>query len=159
MAEAKKLDEKQKTGVSYIYTFYNNVVTLTNYYAQYLNLLLEYKMKFSTADLQKLEEGEQKIVTGAVQICRQTVISVFIQYQSITKALKIDDSEKDKVREQYDKIKETFIIDTQDLEDFVCLMNEVLVNNVIKNLLESNQDIISDLFDHGNTTTGNTTGK
>ena len=47
----------------------------------------------------------------------------------------------------YNKIKNSFIINRDDLEKFVVELNSILVEDIIQQLLESSEELVSGVFD------------
>lgn len=148
--------EERASAANYIITFYNEVSQLTGYYAQYFNLLMQVKEKY--ADISKMDEQEKAVLITAVQNIRYHTQTVYIQYKCIAENLNIDakeemikvklkDGEKDlTLNDLYNLVRNVFIIKVEDLENFVTLLNKILVKNVMKNLLENSQNIVESVF-------------
>ena len=51
-----------------------------------------------------------------------------------------------KLTEKYNKIKNTFVINREDLEAYVTLLNAVIVKDIIQNLLSTSQDFIGKVY-------------
>lgn len=144
------VDEKKTAAASYILKFYNDVVSLNDYYAQYLNLALELSDRYGDT-FDKASQEEKEIIARALQNVRFICHKIYVQYQSISKSL---DLAKDKyIMGDYKEIKNRFVIDRELLERFTININTVLVESVIKNLLETSQDIVSGVFDNEPTNT------
>jgi len=137
------LDEKKTTGASYIFSFYIEIQNLTDTYSNYVNLMLELEYKYKN-NIEKAEESDKNIVNQWLQMVRKSCHKCYIQYKTILPTLKIE--ENDKLNEKYLKISNCFVIDRNDLKDFVLSMNKVLVNGIIQELLVDNQDFIKDIY-------------
>lgn len=138
----KKKDESRITAASYIYQFYIEIQSLNDNYSQYLNVLLELENKYKDTD--KATDEEKQVLTQVTQLVRFSVHKTFIQYNSIMKGLKKTVNED--VKTSYEDIKRTFIINREKLEEYVITMNAVLIEDVIKKLLETTQDLLNDLY-------------
>lgn len=139
-------NERKAAGANYIISFYNDIQLLNYTFAQYYNLIIE----LETKEKEKLEDSTSNIIMQTAQNVRHYCHLVFIKYQSIIKATKLD--EDNDVKESYDKIKtkDNFIIPRDVLENFVIAVNASLVNDVIKDLLVTSQDVYNDIY--GNST-------
>jgi hypothetical protein len=138
-------DEKKSAGVSYIVDFYFNVQYLTEQYSNYLNLMLQLESQYGDAEKQEgMEENEKQLLGQWVQEVRRLVHKTYIGYATISKQLKIDTDKN--IREIYGKIKKTYIISRDELEDYVMHMHSVLVKDIIQELLTSNQDLIDGIY-------------
>lgn len=142
MTEKDKKDEKKVTAASYILQFYTEIQLLNDYYAQYVNLLLELENKYK--DTEKATDEEKAVLINATQQVRHTAIKTFIEYKSLVFALKKE--ENDDIKTSIDLIKKDFIIKRDVLEDYVIKLNAVLVDEVIKKLLETTEDILNSLY-------------
>lgn len=135
-----KVDEVKTAASSYILNFYQEVSQLTDYYSYYLNLLIELESK-QGKDLTKMEEQDKEAMRNAVQTCRLLSHKCYIHYLSITEGVK--DLKRDtKIIEMYKKINDKFIVPRETLEEFVILLNSVLVKSIMRSLLESSQAIV-----------------
>ena len=144
MAKISNIDEKKLAGASYIFSFYKEVQILTDYYAQYINFLLELKEKSKDADISKLGENEKLAVMQGVQQVRISAHKSYIQYCSIIGVLKI--GKEDKIKESYTKIKDKYIVPQSDLEIYVIELNQFLLNKIIQGLLEDSQNLIEEVY-------------
>ena len=151
MVKISNIDEKKLAGASYIFAFYKDVQTLTEYYAQYTNFLLELKSRYNELDLAKLTEEEKTAVTQTVRAVRVSVNKIYIQYISILSVLKtnIKADEKENIKSRCGKIKKNYIINEEDLEDFVIQINKFLLKGIIQSLLEDSQSIIESIYENG----------
>lgn len=140
---SSNIDEKRIAGASYIFAFYKEVQTLTDYYAQYVNFLLDIKTKHNVT-LDKLGDAEKETVAQAVQAVRASAHKSYIQYVSICGILKIDVD--DKIEESYKQVKEVYIIPEEDIKNYVVGLNQFLVKDIIKKLLEDSQDFMEQLY-------------
>ncbi len=141
-----KVDEKKLAGASYIFSFYKEIQILTDFYSQYINFLLELKERTKESDIGKLNDGDKAAVIQGVQEVRVSAHKCYIQYISIVGVLKNVAADKDKIKDSYKKIKETYIIVQADLEDYVISLNSFLLNQIIQSLLEDSQQLIEQVY-------------
>ena len=145
MVKISNIDEKKLAGASYIFSFYKEVQILTDFYAQYINFLLELKEKSKVTDVSKFEDAEKIVLIQGVQQVRISAHKCYIQYISISGVLKVND-EKDKIKDSYVKIKANYVIVESDLEDYVVNLNSFLLNKIIQSLLEDSQSFIEEVY-------------
>lgn len=145
MGEKTAISEERTTAASYILTFYQDVIYLTHNYSLYLNELTKLGMKYNTSDvLSKMEEVEKQIIIQLAQNVRYYIHKCYIQYNAVLKAAKFKEDRS--IEEIYKKLRDVLIINRHDLEKYVIAINQVLVNNVMKSLLESSQDIVENIY-------------
>ena len=145
MASKKKgrVEEQEKTtGASYIINFYNEVALLTHNYAEYLNLIEEIEYKYK--DIAKISENERSLLQTAVKSLKYYINKTFVMYKCIIETSK--QTEDKKVNALRNKIKENFIIERVVLEEYVILLNTLLIQKVMKNLLETSQEIVESIY-------------
>lgn len=138
-------DEKKVAGASYIYSFYGIVQQLTTDYANYLNLMLEIQFKYGDeTPVDKMPENERLMLIQLMHNIRFSVHKSYVQFVSMSELLKIKEFKV--LTETYTKIKTQLIINREDLDKFVIEMNKILLNDIIKTLLETTQDIVDKLY-------------
>jgi hypothetical protein len=149
MASENKTSEEKVVGASYIINFYKEVSNLTHTYAQYLNLMLEIKNKYpQNKELDVMQELDKNTMYTAIQNLRFYIIRTYIEFTAISSNIKDKPKEKEftRIKELYHNFKEKFVIQTEEVEEYTILFNSILINTVIKNLLESSQDIINNVY-------------
>lgn len=145
-----KNDERRQAGASYIINFFNDIQTLNHHYSTYLNFLLELKHKHGTSfESKSIQEDEKLALTNTVQTVRHFCHKIYILYKSMISVKEIKGDKN--LDSYYLKIKENFIIHSGDLEKFVISLNTLLVNDIIKDLLVSSQDIIGNIYTNEST--------
>lgn len=140
------MDERKLAGANYIINFFNEIQQLNHHYSLYLNYLLQLNTKYgSSPDNQNILDNEKEYLSNLTQGVRHYVHKVFIQYEALYSS--IDKLQLDtKIKEMYQKIANTYIINSNELREFVLLINKTLINDVIKDLLVSSQEILSSVF-------------
>lgn len=143
-----KPKDTKKVGISYIVTFYEEISSLNQFYSQYLNLMLEFKHKYNATISEgiSLDEEDRTRLNNALQTIRHFAHKSIVQYKALKKIIDKEKS-KDKILELYEKeIKSIYILNENRLEEFVDHLNSCLVQEVIKDLLESNQDLVAAIY-------------
>lgn len=140
-----QIDERKTAAASYILNFYQEIAALTQNYATYHNILIEIRNKYPDMDLGKLEADEKQALMVTAQTVRFHIHECYIMYQTLLPALKIPLD--DKIVEYYELIKKDYIIKIGILEKFVIIINSVLINDIIKELIDTSQFLMSDIYD------------
>lgn len=140
----KEQQEKDVAGASYILTFYNDVQLLNNNYVQYCNLLIELEAKQEV----KIGIEERQVLIQSIQTLRENIQKTYIEYTALISNIGIDkDVEKDKkLYETYKDLITKFIINRDKVGEYVRELNNFLIRNVIRNLLENSKDLITTLY-------------
>lgn len=140
----KEQQEKDVAGASYILTFYNDVQLLNNNYVQYCNLLIELEAKQEV----KIGIEERQVLIQSIQTLRENIQKTYIEYTALISNIGIDkDVEKDKkLYGTYKDLITKFIINRDKVGEYVRELNNFLIRNVIRNLLENSKDLITTLY-------------
>lgn len=144
------MQEKKVTSASYIIEFYSDVQILNGKYSVYNNYLLEIRNKYDNKEDLKLDDEDKKLLLNAVQECRYYITKTFISYVTISKVLatkkvKIRDLTTE-LKELADSINKNLIDVKEEVNDYVLLINEALLQEVIGELLETSQQIINTMY-------------
>ena len=140
----KQKEEKKQAAASYILNFYKEVLTLTEFHSQYLNLLLELEAKYQSID--KAADTEKETIKNAVQNLRYYCTKAYIQYSSISLSL---NTERNKdIEEIYTRLKNNYVLERSDVENFVILLNNFLVGDVIKDLIDNSANLVDNAFNN-----------
>ena len=141
----KQMSEQKVAASSYILQFYQDIQNLNHWLSIYHNLLTELKIKVpESEEISNVDEEEKKVLSDTAQNFRYYVNKCFLGYRVIVKATNAT-LDKD-VQDSYDKLKDTFIMSESDADDFVIGVNMFLMNEVVKNLLETSQTFIDKVF-------------
>lgn len=142
----KNISEEKTVAASYIINFYEQVTNLNHTVAQHINVMTELKSKYDGSE-DKLNEVEKKTVIDSSHYVRYAVVQCYIQYSSIIDNLqekhdKSDVEQRNNIIRLYNIIKSNTIIKIEDAEGMATEMNKIMIKKVIKNLLETSQDLI-----------------
>lgn len=138
------VNEQQITGANYILTFYQEIEALIATYAQYENLTLELETK-SGKDGNNLDEDDQQAIKTASQQVRFYIKTTYLRLNSLKKIIKTDEKLLKKITDTEQKTRKTLIVKREDVEEYVILLNEALLENIIKELLQNSTDILKQL--------------
>lgn len=150
--EDGKIDERKKAGANYIFNFYNEVQKLKENFSNYVNLILELSNKYgyneenpegALENMGKIDDNEKAVITGWLHQSRGSIMNCYISFCSIFSNTKL--KTMGEIKETYDKLRKSFIIDVNTFERYTMLMNELLLTDVVKNSLQSNQEFIETL--------------
>lgn len=147
MAEQKTQQKEEKaTAASYIINFFTDSEQLRHTLAQYINVTAELKATYGN-DLEKIEDNHKEILKQAAQYFRYYASMVYVQYMSIAQTvprLKDKDTEV-KIKNLYEKIRDNFVINLNEAEEYTQYINVILIKNIMKDLLESSNEIIDNM--------------
>lgn len=152
MAKGQKaVNEERTTAASYIITFYKEVQELSHNFVLYENIMLELNVKYKNfSQGLNIEQEDKDILIKLVQTLRYHSHKCMLQYQCIIESIEDketkDDKEKKESEELYKKIKETFIIEREDIYLFVKFMNKFLIKDIMKHLLEDSQTALDNIY-------------
>lgn len=145
---SQAVNEQRTAAASFILNFYETVVNLKSSYANYLNLLTELKHKYPGANMaEKIGEVERESLKQQAQTTRYYCIQAYIDYSTIHTSQ--EGEAENPLTKPYNAIMKDFIIGAEQLTTYVVAVNNVLATGIIKDLLRTSQDIITDIY--GNT--------
>jgi hypothetical protein len=146
------LNEQKVTGANYVLTFYNDVQELTNTTAQYGNILLDIRQKYGS-ELKGLSDLEKQQVANTCQTLRFFSVRAYIGLMGIYRAVKKEIPQG--VTDAYALIKTQYTPALEAVEAYTIEINSALVDDVIKSLLESSQELVNSVYGNSlNTLTG-----
>jgi len=127
--------------------FYDSVANVRHTYAQYINLLLKIKKLYQGKQItqESYTEEESKEVELMVGEIRYHVINSYRIYCSLIK--KIGKAKKsEEIEKVYDKIKNDYIIEEEDLDKYLTILDDTIVDAVMDKMLETKGDVIQKMF-------------
>ena len=139
------INEQRTAAASYIINFYQQTQDLVDYFVSYTNILTEIKYKYKGIDLSKIEDNDKQTLLVSSQNLRYCIQKIFIQYKTILHTL--NKKENKKLTQNYNQIKEHFIMQQSKVENFVIDINIFLMEDIIKQLISSSQELITDIYD------------
>lgn len=138
-----QLNEEKAAAANYVLQFYADVQNVTHNYANYENLMLELSEKYNGKD-DKITQSENDQIKIYCQTIRYFVTVSFIKYSSII--LKTGGKIDPKIEKLYNTIKISFVVKREDVKNYVLELNGVLMQTVIKTLLQSSDEIVEKLY-------------
>jgi len=141
------VDQNKVLGANYIAEFFLEIKALTEQYANYKNihLELEYLSKQSEG---KIDPDQLNNAKTAVNNIRFVSNKVYIHFRTLSQILEIDELVNRPIIDSYNTIMNpaNALPDITHIENFVIEINKLLVKDVIKNLLQTSQDILNSLY-------------
>jgi adenylate kinase len=137
------LSEEKTAGASYVLNFFSNVMQLNHYYANYENLMIELATKYAKEAGKETPEDKDSI-RNFCQTLRYYATQAYIGYRAIMGGIgKPIDSELLKL---HINIKESYVLSREEIEAYVIKMNSVIMNTVIKDILQNSQDLLNEIY-------------
>jgi len=144
-------DEKRIVGASYILEFARNVILLNSDYSNYLNSMVYLEEKHGQSGGEGMDDTEKNQTIELNHRVRASCTNLYISYKTLVKVL--NEEEDKSIIDSYSSIKTRLIVKKEDIENFVVGLNTFLVQDIVKNLLESSQDIVSSIYGESSTKT------
>jgi len=141
-----QVSENRQAAASYVIAFYNDIVMLTHTYANYENILIELAETYGSNEdgLSKMPADQKDGVKTYCQTLRYYATKCNISYNALITGMgKSADIE---VGTLYNHVLEQFIIKAKDIRSYVIKLNAILMSEVIRDLLESSQDLVNKLY-------------
>lgn len=149
MVDSKKepKDQNKLLGANYIAEFFLEIKTLTEQYANYKNIYLELENVSKNSE-SKVDSDQFANCRIAIQNIRFISNKVYVHFRTLKKILKLSDDDTKEIILSYEKIIDSSktLPDYKEIEDFVIEINTLLATDVIRNLLQTSQDILSELY-------------
>lgn len=138
-------DEKKRVAEAYIIEFYNDVIALTRWYANYMTIGLELEGKYGEEILKSASEAEMAELKNILTNLRYHILKSYIWYESIVKGLQQEPNNT--LGMLYTRFNTSYLLKREELEQYIKTINSVLVENTqLKALLENSVSVVSDLY-------------
>lgn len=145
MKDKTKISEERTTAASFIIGFYEIVVLLKQNYANYLNVMEELQNRYGE-NIDKLEPEDRENLKQIIANTKFYIRQTYIDYTTIHNSTK-DKKKENTIEKLYEEIKEDgYVINREKLEKFVLEANMKLAEDIIKDLLKSSADVLSDMY-------------
>jgi hypothetical protein len=156
MAEQKQgMNEQKATGASIIINFYGAVANIKGQLAIYENQLIQQKAKYKGVDAGKMDEEDLQASLNASQNLRYYMLLAYYDYTSLFSFLADNSPDKfdDRLRAENKElnllmvaIKSDLVLTADQAERVMLILNNFLLQQVVKHLLESSQDIMEKIY-------------
>ncbi len=150
MAEKEKETEKKIAASSYLLQFAKDIQNLTAAQSSYGNAIIEiyYLNGGKTEGIEALQPAQKQQFIEITQNLRHFINQVYIKYRSIMKTANQEADIEEQIEELHTELtkKESFIPEVQKTLDYCIVMNEVLLKDVIKDLLQTSQELMDSLY-------------
>lgn len=126
----------------YIITFFNDVESLTNSFAEYSNLLGKFSQKYpNDKQLSKLPEYERNEAIRITYQIKFWLIRSYIKFTSLKSEMKEFDCHSEKIDTLYQELVKTQTPEFDKLQEYVIEINKLFVSGVVSELLKKAYDI------------------
>lgn len=141
------MTNQRALAADYITQFYQNVLAMTDVLATYVNFQREMKVKYDTKRDEKMSEQEKMSFLQVQQMLTQQILRTHIQYRVLfkSKKLRVPQDLAMNIDIFYKKMQDEHIIEEQTATDYVEAINEIIVSEAMESLLETSQDILTQL--------------
>lgn len=145
------IDEKKIAGASYILNFFKDVYYLTHYGTIYINILIELDHEYPDEEARKkIPEEQRQVMLNNMQMARYHGKTAFYQYLTIIKKYgNIKEADHGALLDCVEELNTKFILRRETVDVFIQEMNNVLINDMIQNVLETNQELINIMLSGG----------
>jgi len=141
--------QEQIASASYIMTFFNDVEALSWQSANYVNLMISTKAKYSTKDLKddtiELDSEDQSSLVNITQNLRAMIFRTYTKLIALSDSIHLEKELEGEIKKLYEKIIKEVSPSQVDVETFNIKINKVFVSGVMADLLLKSKDIISGL--------------
>lgn len=139
----KLISDERKTASSYVINFYNEIQLLTHHAAQYYNMLSEITYIYGK-HVENMNEDHKALFSKILQEARYYVHKSYTFYECISENV-LTSTDK-KIKKLYQSLSENYVMSKEELKEYVKALNNVLITDVMKGLLQSSSDLINDLY-------------
>lgn len=144
-------DQNKVLGANYVAEFFLEIKELTIQYANYKNMSLEIEYQTSITkpgDDVKIDSDQINNARVGIHNIRFYSHKVFVHFSTLTTILNLPGTLTDPINKAYDAINDPRkpMPDIVDIEKFVIGVNSILTNNIISNLLQTSQDVLSSII-------------
>lgn len=144
-------NNNQKTelisSANYVVEFYQLVEVLTGQYSAYMNLLAESKIK--TNNIEEMDEATKAAFQEGVQNIRYYCTTSYVKTRTLLKRAKKTEIKIDQVEKAYKKAIKEYVINSEDLEAYVFLLNDLLAEEVLTEIFESSNTLLQGVYNNG----------
>lgn len=141
------MSERELSAAGYVLAFLSDVENLTNNYAGYFNLIMEYKAKYPTPEsLRNVDPNDQNHAQQLVQQVRFWTARVFIKYMALVDHLPGFKEKETEIKGLYAKLKQTSNPTLELLEEYSITINKLFADNIVADVLIKSKDIYSKMF-------------
>lgn len=145
------MNEIKVAGASYISSFFQEVTYLNHNFAVYINANLELANKCGNdrEKLKQISQMELQNINNAIQLMRVSIIKTYLGYKTIGRNVKLKDNAELEIL--YKKLTETYNFESVDLQNYIMEINNILVSDIIKELVENSQLLLQQIYSNDNT--------
>lgn len=154
------MDDKERVAQSFILTFYTDVQSIKTHFSVYLSYLLQFENMYpetkssSIVSMEDVSEEHKNLVLNSNNELRYYIQNSYFDFISITQSktgIKCEQKLKDKIIELYGVMKKELFINRDIVEEYILKINEFMVSDIMKQLLDQSQNFINNVYDDDRT--------
>jgi len=140
------INEEKTTAASYVINFYQEVQELVHNFSVYENVMLELENKYKVSDfsIDKIDDNDKNVLIDVLQKVRYSVHKAVLHFDCINENIGYEKNKN--VSELYQKIKNEFVINRDDLYNIVKELNKFMIKDIMKHLLEDSQATLDNIY-------------
>lgn len=135
------------SSANYIVDFYQLVEALTGQYSAYMNLIAESKIK--TTNIEEMDEEIKEAFKIGVQNIRLYCTTAYVKTRTLLKRAKKTEIKITEIEKAYKKAIKEYVINSEDLEAYVFLLNDLLAEEVLTEIFESSNSLLQGVYNNG----------
>lgn len=135
--------DEQIAAAGYVVTYFNDVETMTNETANYINLLNEIKQRSKGSDTIELQEENTQVIEQLIPTLRFYVVRTYVK--TISLASRMESLRSPRLDELYQKIKYSSVPEAADIEEYCFELNKLFVQGVVSSIIDRAWDYYSQL--------------
>jgi len=141
-------EEDKLAGANYVLLFMQDLETLLDYAASYINFLSQLKKKYSNLEEQELEDADRQTLLNNVAAIKNIIFKVYVRYSVLKDYLGIKDDKKDKkIKDIWENIKGEAIPKAERVEEFVISVHNVFANKMMQELVTTAREVTRGLVE------------
>lgn len=137
-------EEDKLAGANYVLLFMQDLETLLDYAASYINFLSQLKKKYSNLEEQELEDADRQTLLNNVAAIKNIIFKVYVRYSVLKDYL---GAKEDNIKEKWEKIKEEAIPKAERVEEFVISVHNVFANKMMQELVTTAREVTRGLVE------------
>ncbi len=137
-------EEDKLAGANYVLLFMQDLETLLDYAASYINFLSQLKKKYSNLEEQELEDADRQTLLNNVAAIKNIIFKVYVRYSVLRNYL---GAKEDNIKEKWKKIKEEAIPKAERVEEFVISVHNVFANKMMQELVTTAREVTRGLVE------------
>jgi len=139
------VDEKDVAGSMAIINFANDIESLTNSYAAYLNVRVMIKDKYGE-NIKAVDEGDRDALIQTADTVRSYMVRCWADAEKLSPQLPAVNKKLKDIRKIYSDAKQTSLLDMEQIESYIITLSSAFTESVLAGLLTRAQDIYKEVL-------------